>query len=178
MKRESSYRRYSSAFDLQNVPAMQPLTTFSLQKHAGPYESWPLVSGLLREGIGVGKNVPGYVLEAQYRCHVGYLFVTSWDCPFEEQLEVVLTDERFDILDSRSIGAMYDSTWLMSHEPLGDSQLLLHCDNDWDVRVTVTPTLQLDHRPAGSDSFAPYPVRSAFVRRVSMGKPWWKFWKA
>ncbi|WP_126683897.1 hypothetical protein [Dyella choica] len=129
-----------------------------------------------KEGFSLGKSIPGYVLEAQYGCRFGYLFVTSWDCPFEESLEVVLTDEQLEIIDYRSIGAAYVSTWLMSHEPLGDSQLLLHCDNGWDVRVTVAPELQLDHRPADSTSFSPYLVKRSSLEKVSMKNPWWKFW--
>ena len=63
---------------------MEPIELFSLAKHDVPYEEWPSRTELLVERAAVGVAIPGYVIEAQYRCGPGHLLITSYDCPFEE----------------------------------------------------------------------------------------------
>lgn len=63
---------------------MQSITQFSLEKHDGPYESWPRLTRLFANGVDTGKKVPGFIIEAQYQCRDGYLLITSQDCLFEE----------------------------------------------------------------------------------------------
>ncbi|HSC79715.1 MAG TPA: hypothetical protein VLC08_05145 [Chitinolyticbacter sp.] len=59
-------------------------TRFALQSHPGPYDTWPLTSALLQDGEPTRVRLPGYVLLAQYETVAGLLFITDYDCPFEE----------------------------------------------------------------------------------------------
>lgn len=153
---------------------MESLNTFSLKPHLGPRESWGLESELLSGGKSTGKSIPGYRLEAQYRSASGYLFVTSWDCG-EDSLSVILTDGDLCVLDRKSIGAMYDSTWLENHEILSGNQVLLHCDNDFLIRVTVDLGLSLHQKYGELPDFIPYPTEETTIER-SKDKPWWRLW--
>jgi hypothetical protein len=153
---------------------MKPLNTFSFRSHEGPRESWGLESELLLNGNATGKPIPGFVLEAQYRCAPSYLFITSWDCG-DDSLDVILTNEDLQVLDRKCIGAMYDSTWLESHEVLSENQVLLHCDNDFLIRVTVDDGLLLHQKYGDLKEFIPYPS-AAPVKDKNGSKPWWRFW--
>jgi hypothetical protein len=135
---------------------MKPLDVFAFRAHAGPQESWGLESELLLNGKATRKIIPGFILEAQYRCASSYLFVTSWDCG-EDSLDVILTNEDLQVLDRKSIGAMYDSTWLESHEVLAENQVLLHCDNEFLIRVTIDNGLFLHQMYRELEEFIPYP---------------------
>jgi hypothetical protein len=157
---------------------METLRAFSLKPHDGEYETWPLTSELLRDANPTGKRLPGYVMEAQYRCGDGrYLFVTSWDCLFEESLEIILTDADFKGVDRKSLGAMYSSTWLEHHEPVDAQRLKLLCDNRLEVVVTVGKKLKLEKRTVDPDTVPPGsggPLPRAAVEPKRM--PWWRFW--
>jgi hypothetical protein len=135
---------------------MKPLNMFSFRSHSGPQESWGLESELLLNGKATGKTIPGFILEAQYRHASGYLFVTSWDCG-EDCLDVILTNEDLKGLDCKKIGAMYHSTLLESHEVLAENQVLLHCDNDFLIRVTVDNGLLLHQMYGELKEFILYP---------------------
>lgn len=63
---------------------MERIDLFTLEKHDGPYEFWRPTTELWLNGKPTGSRIPGYVIEAQYRCGTRYLLATSWDCPFEE----------------------------------------------------------------------------------------------
>jgi hypothetical protein len=136
---------------------MKPLKMFSFQLHSGPQESWGLESELLLNGKATGKTIPGFRLEAQYRYASSYLFVTSWDCG-ENSLDVILTNEDLKVLNRERIGAMYHSTLLESHEVLAENQVLLHCDNDFLIRVTVDNGLRLHQMHGELKEFIPYPT--------------------
>jgi len=132
-----------------------------------------LESQLLLNGKGTGKSIPGLVLQAQYRCAKFYVFVTSWDCG-DDSLDVILTDEDLQVLDRKSIGAMYDCTWLESHEVLSENQVLLHCDNHFLIRVTISCGLVLHQKYGDLSEFIPYPSDAAV--KIYESKPWWKPW--
>jgi hypothetical protein len=123
---------------------MERLDVFSLAAHAGPYESWPLETPLLRDGVATGVLVRGYVIEAQYRCGERFLLVTSWDCPYEEAQEIQLLGPDLRVLSRRSVGAPYCTVLVYGHEPLDAHTLLLHCGPGLDVRVRVR-----ERRPLG-----------------------------
>ena len=92
---------------------MREITDFSLERHAGEYETWPGRSRLLRDGVPLSLTLPGYTLLRQYRTVDGYLFVTDYDCPYEEVVNFILTDKKLGrILGERSVGWMYASFWL------------------------------------------------------------------
>jgi hypothetical protein len=153
---------------------MKLLRTFSLRAHEGPQSSRGLESELLLNGDATGKRIPGYILEAQYCCQPGYLFITSWDCG-DDSLDVVLTNGDLHVLDRKSIGAMYDSTRLESHEVLSENEVLLHCDNNFSIRVTAgSDGLFLHQRYGELKEFIPYP--STAPAKKTESKPWWKFW--
>ncbi|WP_295458404.1 hypothetical protein [uncultured Thiodictyon sp.] len=153
---------------------MEAIANFTLAKHDGPYESWPLATEVFRDGVATGRKLPGFVLDAQYEHGGFYLFVTSWDCPFEESLEVVLTDSDLRIVDRKSIGVMYSSTWLEACEVVSANQLRLQCDSDRVFRVTVqSGRLSLKRLHAGADSTAS--LLRAGARRAT-ATPWWRFW--
>ena len=105
---------------------MQLIQGFSLDPHPGEYDTWPETSALRFEGRPTGTQLPGYVVEAQYRCRHGFLLITSYDCPYEESNSFVLLDGRFQILASAALGAMYGSYLLHDHWPLDDDTLQLH----------------------------------------------------
>ena len=157
---------------------MEATSTFSLVRHEGEYRSWPLETGLLSDGQACGMTIPGFVLEAQYRCGDQYLFITSWDCPFEESLTIVLTNAALKVIDKKSIGAMYASVWLERHEVVEPNQLLLHCDNGLQYKVTVAKRLQLERIDPTAPSFNSHPQLEESLKE-NLKKPVgsrWKFW--
>lgn len=101
---------------------MNPSSRFSLQDHNGPYESWPLKSRLLADGMPTPASLPGYSLLHQFETSEGYLLVTDWDCPFEEMTHFTLLNFTFRVLCSRRFGAPYAS-WLLQecHQIDGNS---------------------------------------------------------
>lgn len=153
---------------------MQATSTFSLVRLEGEYASRPLETELLADGQSTGMKIPGFVLEAQYRCGDQYLFITSWDCPFEESLTIVLTNAALKVIDKKSIGAMYTSVWLERHEVLEPNQLILYCDNGFRYKVTVTKLLKLERQDAQASSFSSYPPEEKDSKN-RVGSIW-KFW--
>ncbi|MFT3735108.1 MAG: hypothetical protein QM776_08795 [Rhodocyclaceae bacterium] len=105
---------------------MQKISSLSLEKHEGPYEKWPRQTRLYVDGRDTQRTVPGYVIEAQYRCAAGYLLVLSQDCLFEESCDCVLLDEQFNTLAETGLGAMYSSFLLDTHWPISATCLRLH----------------------------------------------------
>jgi hypothetical protein len=119
---------------------MERVDVFSLAKHEGPYESWPLETALLNDGRPTGTRVPGYVVEAQYRHGSRYLLVISWDCPYEEAQEILLLSEEGRILSRKHVGAPYNSVWINAHnghEVIDERSVVLHSGTDLDIVVSV-----------------------------------------
>ena len=63
---------------------MQPIERFSLERHSGPYETWPYRTRLLDGGAPTGLALPAYVLLHQFEVPGGFLLVLDDDCPHEE----------------------------------------------------------------------------------------------
>lgn len=101
---------------------MQRISNFSLARHDGPYESWPTKTPLLFDGDPVGISLPGFQLEAQYRCDAGFLILTDWDCPFDEMNEVILLDATYRRISRYSIPNLL----VHAHWPIGDMALRVH----------------------------------------------------
>jgi hypothetical protein len=116
---------------------MQPIDIFSLARHEGPYDTWPRTTALRMHGRLTGAKVPGYVLQAQYRCAAGYLLATSWDCPYEEMQTFALLSSELELLGQRNYGAPYGSVWLLGHEPVAADTVAFHCDDGRDVVISV-----------------------------------------
>ena len=92
---------------------MNPTNRFSVETHLGPYESWPLRSHLILDGVPSHLKVKGYKLLCQFETAAGYLLVTDYDCPFEEAANFVLVLKDLQkVLSIRTVGAMY-STFLL-----------------------------------------------------------------
>ncbi|MGU7774999.1 hypothetical protein ACV229_33085 [Burkholderia sp. MR1-5-21] len=92
---------------------MNPIDRFSLETHAGPYESWPARSRVIVDGNPSGLAVSGYTLLRQYETRAGYLLVTDYDCPFEEAVTFSLVSKKLDkVLSKRTVGGAYASYWL------------------------------------------------------------------
>ena len=119
---------------------MTPVSLFSLEKHAGPYEKWPLESRLYAGGRDTGTRLPGYVIEAQYGCGDHYLVITSYDCPYEEVNEFLLLDRSFAIVARSGLGTGWFATVLLErHEPVAANAIRLHYHNGIVCTLRVEP---------------------------------------
>lgn len=138
---------------------MREITEFSLERHAGEYATWPLRSRLIRNGAMQDLTLPGYDLLRQYETVAGYLFVTDYDCPFEEMTHFVLVDANLSrVLCDRSFGWMYASFWLDElfwHDERHFSAVLSHYRYDFAFRSFSIPLLL----PRIKLIRAPYPVK-------------------
>jgi hypothetical protein len=105
---------------------MQPVKLFSLERHSGPYETWPRKTRLFVEGADTGQTVSGFVVEAEYKCKVGYLLITSYDCLFEEANTFTLLNERLETLSAVHLGGWYETFLLDKHMPTSANSLELH----------------------------------------------------
>src|SRR5687768_8225119 len=91
---------------------------FSLQKHEGPYKTWPLKSRLFRNGQPTTLSLPGYSLLHQFLIEDGFLFITDYNCPMEEITEFTWCDSSLRRTSSRSVGWPYESFLLDRLEAL------------------------------------------------------------
>lgn len=81
---------------------MKRLNRFQLQKHQGPYETWPLRSCLLDEGEETQTELPGYDLLLAMELGDGrFLLVMDYECPYEEVVTAVLLDSNLKILGTK-----------------------------------------------------------------------------
>ena len=116
---------------------MTALTEFSLEKHSGPYESWPLKTRLLRNGEPISLLLPGYSLLHQFSTEQGFLFITDDDCPMEEVAHFILCDSDLRCVSSRFVGWAYCSFILERVEWLDPRHLLAVFDHDDPWLVTI-----------------------------------------
>lgn len=105
---------------------MKPISAFSLEKHEGPYEKWPMRSRLFLDEQSTGAAIPGYEIEAQYQYGDAYLIITSQDCPFEESNDFLLLDRNFKIIARNQLLVPYGSFLLHAHWPIGLNAIRLH----------------------------------------------------
>jgi hypothetical protein len=116
---------------------MTQLTEFSLETHSGPYESWPLKSRLLRNGQPTHLKLSGYQLLHQFRTDSGFLFVTDYDCPFEEMTHFTLCDSNLRRLSNRFLGAPYTSFLLRRVEWLDPRHFMAIFDEYCQYLLTI-----------------------------------------
>jgi hypothetical protein len=116
---------------------METTARFSLERHAGPYENWPLRSRLLIDGEPCGVRVPGYSLLHQYALPSGYLLVTDCDCPFEEATSFVLLDRNSRLLCARTLSIPYGSYNLDKMEWIDDrhARISFQDDDRWSLTI-------------------------------------------
>lgn len=109
---------------------MQAISLFSLERHAGAYDTWPVTTRLYRDGAATTTGLPGYVIEAQYACAQGFVLVLSQDCPFEESCHVILLDAALQVRATCALQRPYQSFLLHRHWPIADDAIALHYRDD------------------------------------------------
>jgi hypothetical protein len=105
---------------------MEPIDSFTLAKHDGPYEKWPSRTRLFCGGVFTGTEIPGFLVKAQYRCDNGFLLITSHNARFEESNDFILLDPQFKILAKAQLRSPYSSYLLHAHWPISRRTLTLH----------------------------------------------------
>ncbi|MDR3629516.1 MAG: hypothetical protein P4L42_04200 [Desulfocapsaceae bacterium] len=122
---------------------MDPINTFSLERHAGEYHTWPPRSRLIHNGIILDLSLPGYDLIRQYDTIDGFLFVTDYDSPYGEATNFIFVDKRVErVLSERSFGGMYASFWLEDlfwHDARNFTALLSGCEYVFTIRSFFIP---------------------------------------
>lgn len=125
---------------------MQPLQRFALEKHSGPYEKWPMRTRVLVDAVPHPTlAIPGYELLRQYQTDLGFVFITEYDCPFEEAVSITLVARDLSrVISNGTIGAPYATFWLEDVQWLDAQRFRLTCKGavgDWLV------TLRTRHIP-------------------------------
>jgi hypothetical protein len=96
------HRHYSKALGKMNI-----INRFSLERHHGAYEEWPLRTRLYFDGKPTKVRVPGYSILHQFQIPLGYLLVTDCDCPFEETTSFILVSPTLRLLSFRMLFVPY-----------------------------------------------------------------------
>lgn len=117
--------------------ATEILNEFELEKHSGPYEKWPSGSYVIRNGRPTSLRLPGYLLLHQFLMRDEYLFVTNYDCPFEEITELTLCSASLSIVARRSFGCPYASVDLDRARIVGEDQILIFSDSGEARLITI-----------------------------------------
>ena len=112
-------------------------TRFTLEKHDGPYESWGETSALLLDGERTRLRLHGHQLLHQIECPTGFLFVTDYDCPFEEATCFTLVSPVFKRLSYRCFGAPYASCLLQALVLLRDGSINVLLDGGGPRKLTI-----------------------------------------
>jgi hypothetical protein len=89
---------------------------FSLERHAGPYETWPRRTRLLDGGAPTRLALPAYALLHQFQVPCGFLLVLDDDCPNEEITTFCLLSAELRVLSRRWLGVPYGSFFLLAIE--------------------------------------------------------------
>jgi hypothetical protein len=113
------------------------ISAFSLESHAGPYETWPRRTRLYFNGEFTGVSIPGFIIEAQYQLARGFLLITSQDCPFEESNDFLLLDSQFKQLAHNELLVPYGSFLLHAHWPESQNSWLLHYHESLIFRLSI-----------------------------------------
>jgi hypothetical protein len=121
------------------TPMLTPLTRFSLATHDGPYQTWPLTTPLLVDGVPCAQRVPGYFIEGQYQWHDHALLINSWDCPFEESYDFLLLDPQQRIVSRKSLGVPFATMLLQAHWRHDDDAVRLHFSGHLFYTLTIRP---------------------------------------
>jgi hypothetical protein len=120
---------------------LQPIAInqFALEQHRGAYETWPVRSRLIADGLTHDVTIPGYQLLHQFEIPDGYLLVTDFDCPYEEATNFVFLSPALQVLAKRSVGVMYSSFLLDSLEWTGARELKATFFQECHWRISISP---------------------------------------
>jgi hypothetical protein len=116
---------------------VKPIGRFALERHAGPYESWPLRSRLLLDGAPTRVTLPGYVILHQFETKPGFLIATDCDCPYEEATTFALLAADLRVLSIRTFSTMYGSFLLDALEWIDASHLVATFHGGLRYRITI-----------------------------------------
>ena len=155
---------------------MKPINRFTLEKHDGPYEKWPLRSLLYLDSRPTGISLPGYTLLQQFETLSGYILVTDYDCPYEEITSFALISEQLRLQSCRWIGWMYETFLLERIEWINDwTFTAFFCGNlrcQLTIRTWGIPyirprlKLQLDRSLVLSDGDVKPPMERPSIRKL------------
>jgi hypothetical protein len=156
---------------------MKTIDRFTLEKHDGPYESWPLRSRLSLDGKPTGISLPGYTLLHQFETSNGYILVTDYDCPYEEITNFVLISRQLRLQSCRWLGWMYETFLLERIEWIDDRTLTAYFCGNLCCRLTVRSwgipylrprlKLQLDRSLIPGDAGAELPRGTPGIRKLA-----------
>ena len=115
-----------------------PLSSFSLRAEPATREG--PAGHLLHEGRETGLRLQAARLEAQFHVPPGLflLFLTD-DSPYEEQLQILLLDPHFQVLDGLTLGQPYTPGILANLESQDALRLRFDFFADTPLRVSVHP---------------------------------------
>ena len=116
---------------------MKPINRFTLEKHDGPYETWPLRSRLSLDGKSTDISLPGYALLHQFETSNGYILVTDYDCPYEEITNFALISKQLHVQSCRWLGWMYETFLLDRIEWIDDRTFTAFFCGNLCCRLTV-----------------------------------------
>jgi hypothetical protein len=117
--------------------SMKPINRFTLEKHDGPYEAWPLRSRLSMDGKPTDISLPGYALLHQFEIPNGYVLVTDYDCPYEEITNFALISKQLRLQSCRWLGWMYETFLLDRIEWIDDRTFTAFFCGNFCCRFTV-----------------------------------------
>ncbi len=113
------------------------INRYELEKHDGPYDSWGGKSDLLLNGVKTGVRLSGYQLLHQIETPEGVLFITDYDCPFEEVTWFTLVTHEMQVISHRWFGAPY-ATFLLDDLVLlksGAINFVLFCGGPYQLTI-------------------------------------------
>ena len=114
-----------------------PIERFSLERHTGPYELWPLRTRLLADGVPTGIRLPAYSMLHQYETAAGFLIAMDCDCPFEEATTFALVSRDLRLLGRRTFSTMYGSYLLLDLRWKDDDRFVATFNADVRYEVTI-----------------------------------------
>jgi len=119
---------------------MIPVTHFSLAPTQLGSPS-PTTRRVLFEGHPLATELAGSLLEAQYRCHTGYLLLLTDDSPYEEVLHVYLISRELRLLEQVDVGAPYAPGVLGHLQVVSENELAFSFPvaTRWHIRVESQP---------------------------------------
>jgi hypothetical protein len=117
---------------------LTPLTSFSLRGEPATQEG--PVGALLHEGRETGLRIHAARLEAQFHVqpNLFLLFFTD-DSPYEEELQILLLDTHFQLLDGLELGQPYTPGMLSGLDAQGEQRLLFDFFADTRLLLSVHP---------------------------------------
>jgi hypothetical protein len=141
---------------------LTPLSTFSLRGEPATQEG--PVGALLHEGRETGLRIHAASLEAQFQVqpNLFLLFFTD-DSPYEEELQILLLDTHFQLLDGLRLGQPYTPGILSGLDPQGEQRLLFDFFSSTRLLLSVHPE-GVFHLSRRLPSFA-RPLGSRFFSR-------------